>query len=180
MSRPLLDVQLPRTRQQIDSANIKRSAERMTPRSAGLQGGVAVARPAPLPKMGITSREWDNRTEFGTILLLMRAQRKFAGWSLWRTCAGTFVQRPETKPSGIDPRLVPLPAALRLLCRECAETRLVVAQLTLWQPLRTRNRAIPYCCSDLPHIRDKPGHRSRAVPGFVGVRRQARTLAGSV
>ncbi|MDT5236811.1 MAG: hypothetical protein QOF47_2798 [Mycobacterium sp.] len=26
----------------------------------------------------------------------------------------------------------------------------------------------------------KPGHRSRAVPGFVGVRRQARTLAGWV
>jgi hypothetical protein len=28
-------------------------------------------------------------------------------------------------------------------------------------------------------MQDKPGHRSNAAPGFVGVRRQARTLAGS-
>jgi hypothetical protein len=45
----------------------------MTPKSAGLQRGAAVAHPAELPEMGIESREWDSRTESGTILLLLRA-----------------------------------------------------------------------------------------------------------
>jgi hypothetical protein len=117
MSRPLLDVQLPRTRKQKDSKH-QTFGRTYEPRSAGLQRGKAVAYPAPLPTMGIESREWDSRTEFGTILLLLRAL------ICWLVVVAdlrhTFVQRPETKAPGIDPMLVPAPAALRLLRRECA------------------------------------------------------------
>src|SRR6266404_7385339 len=41
-------------------------------------------------------------------------------------------------------------------------------ETTVLQSSGSRNRAIPYGCCEVPHTRGKPGHRSRAVPGFVG------------